>query len=111
VAVWNILQPFGMFNGHLVCLMAIWYVYGRLVYFVFIWYISLLFGMFYLEKSGNPERLRKKLLHKLMFKEHNGASRQNAAMTNPQNSAQKFRPTNFDRTCTSRISFDQLLRK
>jgi hypothetical protein len=29
--------------------------YGRLVYFVVIWYIYPRFGILYLEKSGNPD--------------------------------------------------------
>jgi hypothetical protein len=40
---WYILWPFGLFFGHL-------------VYFVVIWYISPRFGMLYHEKSGNPAR-------------------------------------------------------
>jgi hypothetical protein len=56
-AIWPILRPFGLhilrplclfdiFYGHLVYLMAIWYIlwpfgifYGHLVYFMLIWYI------------------------------------------------------------------------
>jgi hypothetical protein len=41
VAIWNILQTFGIFYDHL-------------VKFVFIWYIFPGFGIMYQEKSGNP---------------------------------------------------------
>jgi hypothetical protein len=41
MAIWNILQPFGIFYYHL-------------VHFVFIWYIFSCFGIMYQEKSGNP---------------------------------------------------------
>jgi hypothetical protein len=42
-AIWYSLWPFGIFYGHLVNFMAIWYVLcGHLVYFcVVIWYIVL----------------------------------------------------------------------
>jgi hypothetical protein len=40
MAIWNILQPFGIFYDHL--LMVIWYIFPRF------WY------MLCLEKSGNP---------------------------------------------------------
>jgi hypothetical protein len=51
------LRPFGIFSGHLVYLVAIWYILwpfgkfsGHLVYFVVIWYIlwsfSTLFKIF-----------------------------------------------------------------
>jgi hypothetical protein len=49
MAIWNILQTFGIFYGHL-------------VHFVFIWYILCSFGTFfgfgimYQEKSGSPGR-------------------------------------------------------
>jgi hypothetical protein len=43
---WNILSPFGIFLGHLVYFVGIWYSFPR-------------FGMFYEEKSGNPEEERK----------------------------------------------------
>jgi hypothetical protein len=55
VGIYYILCPFGLFYGHLVYFMAIWYIftvllcwsilrpsgilYGHLVYFVVIWYI------------------------------------------------------------------------
>jgi hypothetical protein len=38
---WYILRPFGL-------------IYGHLVYFTVVWYIFPRFGIFYLEKSGNP---------------------------------------------------------
>jgi hypothetical protein len=41
MAIWNILQKFGIFYDHL-------------VYFVVIWYIFPRFGILYQEKSGNP---------------------------------------------------------
>jgi hypothetical protein len=41
VAIWNILQKFGIF-------------YDVLVHFVFIWHIFPVFGIMYHEKSGNP---------------------------------------------------------
>jgi hypothetical protein len=47
------LRPFGIFYGHLVYFMAIWYIlwlfgifYGYLVYFMAIWYILWPFGNF-----------------------------------------------------------------
>jgi hypothetical protein len=43
LVIWNILQPFGIFCGHLVML---WYV---------IWYIFPSFGILCPEISGNPE--------------------------------------------------------
>jgi hypothetical protein len=49
MAIWNILQTFGIFYDHL-------------VHFVFIWYIFSGFGIMYQEKSGNPApNLREKL--------------------------------------------------
>jgi hypothetical protein len=41
MAIWNILQTFGIF-------------YDYLVHFVFIWYIFSGFGIMYRVKSGNP---------------------------------------------------------
>jgi hypothetical protein len=41
MVIWSILRPFGIFCGHL-------------VYFIVIWYIFPRFGMLYQEKSGNP---------------------------------------------------------
>jgi hypothetical protein len=41
MAIWNILQTFGIF-------------YDRLVQFVLVWYIFPGFGIMYKEKSGNP---------------------------------------------------------
>jgi hypothetical protein len=38
---WSILRPFGIFLGHLVYFMVIWYTFSR-------------FGTLYQEKSGNP---------------------------------------------------------
>jgi hypothetical protein len=40
-AIWSISLPFGIFFGHLVYFMVIWYIVPR-------------FGMLYQEKSGNP---------------------------------------------------------
>jgi hypothetical protein len=49
------MEDFGIFYGHLVYCMAIWFIewpfglfYGHLVFFTAIWYISLLFGIFFL---------------------------------------------------------------
>jgi uncharacterized membrane protein len=47
MAIWNILQTFGIFYDHL-------------VHFVFIWYIFSSLGNVYQEKSGNPAREREK---------------------------------------------------
>jgi hypothetical protein len=41
MALWSILRPFGIFCGHSVYLMVIWYSFSRFV-------------MLYQEKSGNP---------------------------------------------------------
>jgi hypothetical protein len=41
MAIWNLLQTFGIFYGH----------FGELAV---IWYISPCFGILYLKKSGNP---------------------------------------------------------
>jgi hypothetical protein len=43
MVIWSILRPFGIFVGHLVCFMVIWYVFYR-------------FGTLYKQKSGNPDR-------------------------------------------------------
>jgi hypothetical protein len=48
-AIYNILQPFGLFHGHLVFFVVLWQIFPR-------------FGMLYREESGNPvsvERLKK----------------------------------------------------
>jgi hypothetical protein len=45
MAIWSILQPFGIFYDHL-------------VQFVFIWYIFPGFGIMSQEKSGNPAMKR-----------------------------------------------------
>jgi hypothetical protein len=42
LAVWNILQTFGI-------------LYDHLIRFVFIWYIFSAFGIMYRGKSGNPD--------------------------------------------------------
>jgi hypothetical protein len=42
MAIWYILQPYGIFYGHLVYLLVIWYIFYR-------------FGMLWQEKSGYPE--------------------------------------------------------
>jgi hypothetical protein len=54
-------EDVGIFFGHLVYFIDIWYLlwtfgifYGHLVYFMDIWYIIPHFGMLYQEKSGNP---------------------------------------------------------
>jgi hypothetical protein len=59
-AIWNILQPFGIFCGHLEyfeAILNILWPFGifcsYLVYFMVIWYIIYLFGMLHQEKSGN----------------------------------------------------------
>jgi hypothetical protein len=44
MAFWSILQLFGIFCDHLVNFLVIWYIFSRI-------------GMFYQEKSGNPESL------------------------------------------------------
>jgi hypothetical protein len=41
MGMWSLLQPFGVFYGHLVYFMAIWYMFSR-------------FGMLSKETSGNP---------------------------------------------------------
>jgi hypothetical protein len=41
MAIWSILQPFGIFCGNLEHFMIIWYIFPR-------------FGMLHQEKSGNP---------------------------------------------------------
>jgi hypothetical protein len=43
-----IVCPFGQFSGHLVYFMALWYIYGHLVYFP-------RFGILWHDKSGNPD--------------------------------------------------------
>jgi hypothetical protein len=63
------MQPFGLFYGHLVYFMVIWYIvcmaiwyilwqfdipYGRLVYFMDIWYIFPFWYDVNKNKSGNP---------------------------------------------------------
>jgi hypothetical protein len=49
MTIWNILRPFGIFYGHLVYFVSIWYIFVViLVYFS-------RFGMLCKEKSGNPE--------------------------------------------------------
>jgi hypothetical protein len=45
--IWYILWPFGILYDHLVYFMAIWYIFGHLVYFPRI-------GMLPQEKYGNP---------------------------------------------------------
>jgi hypothetical protein len=54
VAIWYMLWLFGLFYGHLVYSVAIWYMlwlfglfYGHLVYFMVIWFILWSFGLFY----------------------------------------------------------------
>jgi hypothetical protein len=42
IAIWSILRPIGIFYGHLVHFVVIWYRYFSR------------FGMLYREKSGNP---------------------------------------------------------
>jgi hypothetical protein len=61
VVIWYILWSFGIFCGHLVYSVVIWYILwsfgifcGHLVYSVVIWYIYCPFGMLYKEKSGIP---------------------------------------------------------
>jgi hypothetical protein len=46
-----ILWLFGLSYGHLVFVVAIWYTY-----FMVIWYIFSGFGILYQEKSGNPDQ-------------------------------------------------------
>jgi hypothetical protein len=41
MGIWSISRPFGMFNGHLVYFVVIWYNFSR-------------FGVFCQEKSDNP---------------------------------------------------------
>jgi hypothetical protein len=52
VAIWSILQLFGIFYGHLLYFMVICYIlwsfvifYGHLLYFMVIWYILWSFGI------------------------------------------------------------------
>jgi hypothetical protein len=54
----NILNNVGIFYGHLVYLMAIWYILWSFVIFVGHFYIFSRFGMSYQERSGNPASLR-----------------------------------------------------
>jgi hypothetical protein len=46
----------GIFNSHLVYFIAIWYIYGHLVY---LWPFGIFFAFWYIcyinEKSGNPD--------------------------------------------------------
>jgi hypothetical protein len=49
------MEDVGIVYGHFVYFMAKLYSFGRLVHFEVIWYIISHFGMFYREKSGNPE--------------------------------------------------------
>jgi hypothetical protein len=51
MAIWNILQTFGIF-------------YDLLVHFVFIWYILSCFGIMHQEKSGNPDPTLRSQLQK-----------------------------------------------
>jgi hypothetical protein len=43
----NTLRLFGVFCGHLVYFLVIWYIFGHLVYFLVIWYIFWSFGIFF----------------------------------------------------------------
>jgi hypothetical protein len=54
MVIWNILQSFGVFYGHVVYFMAIWYILWPFGNAVVIWYIFPRFGMLCQEKSGNP---------------------------------------------------------
>jgi hypothetical protein len=61
--MFDILRPFGILCGHLVCFMVIWnierifgMIYGHSAYIVVIWYMFPFFGMLYQEKSGNLAR-------------------------------------------------------
>jgi hypothetical protein len=47
MAIWNIVQTFGIF-------------YDYLVHFVFIWYIFSGFGIMHQGKSGNPESVSRR---------------------------------------------------
>jgi hypothetical protein len=47
VAIWYILRLFGIFDGYLAYFTVIWHLYSYLVYFTVIWYILRLFGIFY----------------------------------------------------------------
>jgi hypothetical protein len=42
MALWSVLRPFGIFYGHLVNVVSVWYIFSR-------------FGMLYKEKSGRTE--------------------------------------------------------
>jgi hypothetical protein len=53
MAIWNVLQAFGI-------------LYDHLVHFVFIWYILSGLGIMYQEKSGNPDESTKVTLSKAM---------------------------------------------
>jgi hypothetical protein len=57
MAIGNILWPFGIFHGHLVYFMAIWYI---------CWLVGIFFllGILYQEKSGNPGSIFSKFLEK-----------------------------------------------
>jgi hypothetical protein len=59
---WYFVGPFSLFHSQLTYSMPIWYIWwsfgtfgGHLVHLVVIWYIPPRLGMFYREKSGNPE--------------------------------------------------------
>jgi hypothetical protein len=47
VVIWYIVWPFGILCGHLPYCVAIWYIFGHLVYFSRL-------GILNREKSGNP---------------------------------------------------------
>jgi hypothetical protein len=55
------MEDFGIFYGHLVYFMVIWYILwsyglfcGNLVHFLVIWFIFSRLGILYQEKSGIP---------------------------------------------------------
>jgi hypothetical protein len=52
MAIWNILQPFGIFYDHL-------------EYFTTIWYILPFVVIMYQEKSGNPAHQHEKVFYSL----------------------------------------------
>jgi hypothetical protein len=65
MAICKNFRRFGIFYGHLVHFVLVWYIscsFGtfcvHLVHFVFIWYIFSASGIMYQEKSGNNARDR-----------------------------------------------------
>jgi hypothetical protein len=58
----SILPPFGLFRGHLVYFMAIWYILWPFGTFCGHFGIFFPFGILYQEQSGNPALIRRRSL-------------------------------------------------